>query len=192
VIFGLASVIGLALSGANAAEHGNEVFLEATYLGAPTDWCPPDQGVPLVVKMDGPNIVESPEDWPRTVRVRRGTQSARITSNEETTVSLRQTRKFEFSTQIGRFSAELRTCQTPWSLTAVSGTWQLVGLDGSELSSGTVDTGLGRLHDVPLFGNTGGRSSAMFAKFGNATLFTPTRPQVTRTIKFPAKEGEEN
>ncbi|MGB5558516.1 MAG: hypothetical protein WBN04_10950, partial [Paracoccaceae bacterium] len=77
----LASVLA---AGSAAAQETNQVLLDATYLGAPTEWCPVDAGVPLVVKMDGPDIIEGPKAWPRTVKVNRGGTVSRVVTGENT------------------------------------------------------------------------------------------------------------
>lgn len=181
------SVFLIAVGGSVAAQEANEVFLDATYLGAPTDWCPADAGVPMVIKMDGPDIITTPEDWPRTMRVRRGGRIG-ITFREETNPWLRDT----FDTEVvGRFSAEFRACQDPWSTPRVEGRWRLKASDGSELDAGDLDDALPGHLGLPFFRRVGAFSDVYNAKIGDRAFFTASRPNVTTSQTFAAGTDKE-
>lgn len=184
------SVFLIAVGSSAAAQENNEIFLDATYLSAPTDWCPADAGVPVVIKMDGPDIFATPEDWPRTVRVRRGGEVSTVAS-EEYTISLERDRD-EFHTRvIGRFSAEFRACQDPWSTPRVKGHWRLRANDGSELDTGDLDDArLGRFN-LPFFRSAGARLNIYYAKIGDHVFFTAGLPNVTTSQTFAAGTDKE-
>jgi hypothetical protein len=190
---GLASTLSIFLivvGGSVAAQEANELFLDATYLGAPTDWCPADAGVPVVIKMDGPDIIATPEDWPRTVRVRRGGRISYVGS-EKNTASLQRDRD-DFDTEvIGRFSAEFRACQDPWSTPRVEGRWRLTASDGSELDAGDLDEALPGHLWLPFFRRVGAFSDVYNAKIGDRAFFTASRPNVTTSQTFAAGTDKE-
>ena len=67
-----AVALPLALSGSSA--RSQEVTVRETFLDAPTEWCPPDFGVPVIVSVEG-LVIHAYEPYPtrRTlVAVRRG------------------------------------------------------------------------------------------------------------------------
>jgi hypothetical protein len=184
------SVFLIAVGGSVAAQEANEVFLDATYLGAPTDWCPADAGVPLVIKMDGPDIITTPKDWPRTVRVRRGGKTSVVVGSEEYTRSLQRRRDFDTEV-IGRFSAEYRVCQDPWSTPRVEGRWRLKASDGSELDAGDLDDAWFGLSSLPFFRRVSTFSDGYFAKIGDRVFFTADSPNVTTSQTFAAGTDKE-
>ena len=189
---GLASTLSvflIAVGGPVAAQEANEVFLDATYLGAPTDWCPADAGVPVVIKMDGPDIIPTPDDWPRMVRVRRGGRIS-YAGSEENTHSL-QRRLFDTEV-IGRFSAEFRVCQDPWNTPRVEGHWRLRASDGSELDAGDLVGGpWPGYFTLPFFHPVDAFSDVYYAKIGDRAFFTASRPNVTTSQTFAAGTDEE-
>jgi hypothetical protein len=182
----------LLAAGSAAAQEANELFLDATYLGAPTEWCIATAGVPMTVKMDGPNIIKGPDEFPRTVRERRGS-SVRVI-NGANTASFHHTEDLagpnaEVS---GRFSAEFRTCFSPWSAAIATGTWRLSGNDGSDMDSGSFENETLFLPIYfPFFRPVSGTSNAHFAQFGDRLLYTASEPRVTTTQTFLAEPDKE-
>ena len=178
------------VGGPVAAKEANEITLAATYLGAPTNWCPANAGVPVVIKMDGPDIFATPEDWPRTVRVRRGGKVSTV-SSEEYTTSLKRDRDAFDTRVIGRFTAEFRACQDPWTTPRVEGRWLLKASDGSELDAGDLhDARLGPF-SLPFFRSAGRGQDIYYAKFGDCTFFTASLPNVTTSQTFAAGTQKE-
>ena len=184
------SVFLIAVGGSVAAQEANEVFLDATYLGAPTEWCPADAGVPVVIKMDGPDIFATPEDWPRTVRVRRGGQVSSV-SSEEHIISFERDRDDFHTRVIGRFSAEFRGCQNLSGTPRVEGRWRLKANDGSELDAGDLDEAWLGHFSLPFFESAGAGLSIYYAKIGDRAFFTASRPNVTTSQTFAAGTDEE-
>jgi hypothetical protein len=188
-----ASVLAFLVAGSSAsAQEANRVFLEATYLGAPTDWCPADAGVPLVVKMDGPDIIQGPKAWPRTVKVYKGGEISEFVTGEHTD-SFKRPEDFEDSSAkvIGRFSAEFRTCHSAWASPRPTGSWRLTAPDGRQLSSGMFEEYLFSYLYPPFFRPVGGASKANFADFGDQLFFTegPLKTNITQTFAAtPDKE----
>ncbi|MGB3313315.1 MAG: hypothetical protein WBB85_02790 [Albidovulum sp.] len=179
-------------AGSAAAQEANQVVLDATYLGAPTEWCPADAGVPLVVKMDGPDIVEGPKAWPRTVKVNRG-GNLQIVHTGENTASFNRVEDFgdEEAEVIGRFSADFRTCLSAWSSPRLTGTWSATATDGAELGSGTFENDYyGNIH-LPFFRSVSGPSEAHYATFGDRKFFTAGRPETKITQTFAAEPDKE-
>lgn len=187
-LFSIAPLV--AIGGSTWAQESDEVFLHATYLGAPTGWCPADQGVPVVVTMDGPDIVESPESWPVTVRENRGSQKTRVTT-EEWTSSLRRHRNVDDAEVIGRFSAEFRACQDPWNRPLATGRWRLSADDGSELDGGSIEDNWRAFSDLPFFRRFKSGSKSHVAKFGERQMFTASYPKITSSQSFAAETDKE-
>jgi hypothetical protein len=179
-------------TGSVAAQEANTVFLDATYLGAPTDWCTAEAGVPLVVKMDGPDIVEGPKAWPRTVKVFRGGDLQIVHTGENTASFIRPEDFGDASAEvIGRFSAEFRACHSAWQYPRLTGSWRLTRADGETMNSGTFeDAPPGILH-LPFFHPVGGPSKAHFAEFGDQRFFTVDQPATEITQTFAAKSDKE-
>lgn len=182
----------LLAAGPATAQEANKVFLDATYLGAPTDWCPVDAGVPLVVKMDGPDIIERPKAWPRTVTVNRGGMVSQVVTGENTE-SFKRPEDFEGPNAkvIGRFSAEFRTCHSAWRNPRPTGSWRLTATDSGELVSGTFEDYIfGGLHP-PFFRRVGGATKGHFARFGDQQFFTAGELETTITQTFAAEPDKE-
>lgn len=175
-----------------AAQEANQVFLDATYLGAPTDWCAADAGVPMVVKMDGPDIIEGPKAWPRKVTVNRG-GNVQIVHTGENTASFNRPEDFSgpIAKVIGRFSAEFRTCHSAWSSPRLTGRWRMTATEGGDLSSGTFEDERNFSFNLPLFTPVSGLSQIRYAKFGDQTLFTMGRPETIITQTFAAEPDKE-
>ncbi|MFZ1726037.1 MAG: hypothetical protein WBO29_09205 [Albidovulum sp.] len=174
------------------AQEANKVMLDATYLGAPTDWCPADAGVPMVMNMDGPDIIEGPKGWPKTVKVNRG-GDLQIVHTGENTASFNRRDDFAGpnATVIGRFSAEFQTCYSPWSTPRFTGRWRLTASDGANIGSGEFeDARYGGMY-LPLFRHVSGPANAQYAKFGDRMLFTATRPETMITQTFAAEPDKE-
>ncbi len=179
----LAVLMGLLAAGMAGAEDTNEVHLEATYLAAPTSWCAADQGVPVVVKMDGPDVIEGPEKWPRQIRVRRGGEAVDVDAHGEDIDAT--------APVIGRFSADLRACQNPWFTYQTDGRWRLLARDGSEIDSGEIEGTSFFGLSPPFFRKVGLESEAMYARFDDRVLFTKSRPEVTYSQTFAAGPDKE-
>jgi hypothetical protein len=185
----LASVLGV---GSVAAQDVSEVFLYADYLAAPADWCPADAGVPMVVKMNGPDIIKGPTQFPRTVRVNKGGSISEVYTGADTD-SLNNSDDVAGPNAevIGRFSAKFQGCVSAWDTTHITGTWQLSGSDGSDKESGSFENERIYGFDLPLFRNVSGPSKARYAQFGDRLLFTAGEPKVTITQTFLAEPDKE-
>jgi hypothetical protein len=176
-------VMSLLTAGSAAAQETNEVFLDATYLGAPTDWCPADAGVPV----DGPNIVEVSSERPKTLRVRRGTSIE--------TFHFGSKRFDETAPVIGRFYADLRMCQNPWEEIPWAGSWRVTRSDGTEIESGDLDNFRGSFNYHPVKTGVVGHKLSMseleYSVFGDRVIFTKGRPEYTFTQTFAAEAEKE-
>lgn len=184
-------VASLFAAGCAVGQEASEMFLDATYLAAPTDWCPANAGVPMVVKMDGPDIIQGPSTFPRKVVERRGSSVRVITG--ENTGSFNRPEDFAGPNAevIGRFSAEFQTCFDPWSTPLATGTWRLSGIDGSDMESGSFENeSLFPIYS-PFFSSVAGSSIAHYAQFGDRLLFTAGQPVPTITQTFLAQPDKE-
>ena len=179
----------LLAAGSAAAQEPNQVFMDATYLGAPTDWCPASAGVPVIVKMDGPEIIAGPQDLPKSVRERAGNKIRRVVNGKHT-ASFWSNIEIDQNV-VGRFAAEFKTCYGLWGTHRVTGSWRLIGLDGSDLDSGAFEDVPVYSFYLPFFSSVSGPSSARYAKFGDRLLFTANRPETTTTQTFAAEPGKE-
>lgn len=171
------------------AEGTNEVFLHTTFLAASTDWCPADAGIPVVVEMDGPDIIKGPSDWPTTVRERSAGRIRNI-HNGERTRSHWHEEKVDY-THIGRFSVEFQFCHNMWDYAHVTGTWRLSANDGSEMHSGILEDDTFPGFHIPFFSPVAGQSKVQYAKFGEQRFFTPSVPQIRKTQRFLAEPNKE-
>lgn len=185
----LASVLA---AGSAAAQGVNGVFLDATYLGAPTDWCHADAGVPMVVKMDGPDIIKGPKQFPKTVIEKRGGNARTVFTGENIT-SFNRPGEFSGANAmvIGRFSAEFRTCLSPWGGPKASGSWRLTGTDGTDLGSGSFEAERFSSFALPFFTPVAGGGDVLYAKLGDRMLLTAPRPKTTITQTFAANPNKE-
>lgn len=177
-------------AGSTAAQDANQIFLNATYLAHPTDWCPPTVGVPLVVKMDGPDIVKGPKDWRRTIIVNKGGKvSESVTGARIESLIRPEDFEGQGAQVIGRFSADFRVCLSVWGRSGPAGSWRLNSINGEELSSGTFEGSLaGRLYPA-FFHQVRGTSKAYYVRFGDHLLFTASKPTITQTFAAePEKE----
>ena len=181
-------LMSLLIAGPAFAQEANEVFLDATYLGAPTEWCPADKGVPLVVTMDGPNVVEVSEVRPKRMRVRRGS------SREELAFG---SKKFdEAAPVIGRLSAEFRACQSPWKENRWDGHWRVTASDGLEIDSGILEEYREYFRYFPsvksVYENQKIYSSEIrYLDLGDRVIFTKSQPETTFTQTFSAESNQE-
>ena len=188
--FSLGAVVVAACAGFAVAQETGEVFLAATYLGAPTEWCPADEGVPVVIEMDGPDIIAGPNDWPRSVKVRRGGEVGRVIISEENTVSMERDSLWENAEVVGRFHADFRACQKPWFSYRVTGNWRLTSTDGSQADGGEIDNSP-MVSSVPFFRRLGRDTGAIYARFGDRILFARDGSEITRTQTFAAETDKE-
>ncbi|MFM7335973.1 MAG: hypothetical protein ACKO1H_16475 [Tabrizicola sp.] len=186
---------GVSITGAAAsAEDAATVHLDVAYLAAPTDWCPADKSVPMTVTMNGPDIIRGPEDFPRGVTVRRGSEVTYVDGEHTNSFARDEDFVGPNAEVIGRFSAEFQSCFSAFGGNSSSGTWTLLGLDGVILESGVFEDGyLSSPSSVPFFrAVTGaGSSKAYYAKFGEARLFTATRPVAETKQTFLAEPAKE-
>jgi hypothetical protein len=190
---GMIVLSGVSIAAATAsAQDAGTVHLDVAYLAAPTDWCPADKGVPMTVEMDGPDIIRGPEDFPRGVTVRRGSEVTYV--DGENTNSFARDEDFigPNADVIGRFSAELRSCFSAFGDNRASGSWTLVGLDGVISETGTFeDEYLSFSLSGPFFRPVAGSPKAYYAKFGDFRLFTTARPVAETKQTFLAEPAKE-
>ncbi|WP_306114307.1 MULTISPECIES: hypothetical protein [unclassified Roseovarius] len=171
------------------AQDVNQVFLSATYLGAPTDWCPTDAGVPVIVEMDGPDIIRGPQEPLKIVRERTGGKVKRVLTGEHTGSLWNYVEADQ--TVIGRFTAEFQACYSLWHDKRVTGGWRLVGPEGVALDTGEFkDMRVFDFH-LPFFRSAPGPSPIHFANFGNRFLHAVNRPEITITQTFAAEPDKE-
>ena len=177
---------------AAAAQDTGTVRLEVAYLADPTEWCPADKGVPMTVTMNGPDIIRGPEDFPRGVKIRRGSEVSFV--DGENTHSFSRDEDFvgPNAEVIGRFSAEFQSCFSAFGNNHASGSWTLVGLDGVESETGTIeDEYLSFSLSGPFFRPVTGSPEVYYAKFGDFRLFTAARPVAETTQTFLAEPAKE-
>jgi hypothetical protein len=184
---------GVSITGAAAsAEDAATVHLNVAYLAAPTDWCPAKAGVPMTVIMNGPDIIRGPEDFPRRVTVRRGSEVTYV--DGENTNSFARDEDFvgPSAEVIGHFSAEFQSCFSAFGENRASGIWTLLGLDGVISETGTFEAEyLSFSFDGPFFRPVTGSSKTYYAKFGDFRLFTAARPVAETKQIFLAKPAKE-
>lgn len=188
----LASAVAFSFaSGLAAAQGTSEVLLDAKYLAAPTDWCPADAGVPMTVTLDGPDIIKRPNQFPTTVRERRGSSVRVINGANTASFNHPEDIAGPNAEVIGRFSAEFRTCFSPWEIPTLTGSWRLVAKDRANMDQGSFEAEyLGELH-APFFRAVSGSSTAYYAQFGDRLLFTAGQPMHTITQSFLAEPDKE-
>jgi hypothetical protein len=184
---------GVSITGAAAsAEDAATVHLDVAYLAAPTDWCPAKAGVPMTVIMNGPDIIRGPEDFPRRVTVRRGSEVTYV--DGESTISFARDEDFvgPNAEVVGRFSAEFQSCFSAFGDNRASGSWTIVGLDSVVSETGTFeDEYLSFSFDGPFFRPVTGSPKAYYAKFGDFRLFTAARPVAETKQIFLAEPAKE-
>lgn len=160
------------LVAASPAFAENTVTLHATYLDAPTEWCAGNEGVPVLIEMDGPDIAKGP--IARTYhRVRRGT--------EITHIEVKNPEHFIDGSEdiLGRFSASLQGCQSPWGSFPLSGSW---AIDGDEPISGYVQKRyIASLSGMPFF-QLDREAGAYSAELGEASFFAAYPIQLEKTL----------
>ena len=178
----IAPVAFLLAAGSALADGDNDVFLDATYLAAPTEWCPAEEGVPVVVQMDGPDVIEGPAEWPRKIRVRRGGAAVEVDAIGEDIEAN--------APVIGRFSANFRGCQTPWTVPRVSGVWKLMNESGSVIETGEFTSGWS-LAGQTLFRRVNRTSKSHFADLGDRVFYTAVEPEIMTNQTFAAETDEE-
>jgi hypothetical protein len=185
---------GVSITGAAAsAQEAETVQLGIAILAAPTDWCPADKGVPMTGTMDGPDIIRGPEDFPRRVKVRKGSEGYYYVDGENIN-SFAKDEDFvgPDAEVIGRFSAEFQSCFRAFGGNRASGNWTLVGLDGVVSQTGTFEgESLSPYFDGPFFRPVTGSSKAHYAKFGEDRLFTAARPVFETKQTFLAEPAKE-
>lgn len=188
-----AFVFGMACAGPAFAKDVVGLVLDVTYLAAPTDWCPADAGVPMTVKMDGPDIIRGPSEVPRKVLERRG-GSLSITHIAENTASFNRSDAFEGPNAevIGRFSAEFQACFSAIEASLATGTWSVTGPDGREIATGVLESEpLGFPLSAPFFQPVSGPVKAYYTQIGDQLLFTPSKPDPKTSQTFLAEPDKE-
>src|SRR5690606_22330818 len=139
---------------------------------------------------DGPEIIEGPRNWPKRVKVRRGSDIHIV--DAANTVSLGPGQHETDPTPIGRFSAEFRSCRDLLGRLRGTGSWRLTASDGSALDAGTFeDIDIFGFNYVPFFRSIPGASDLHFAEFGERRLITADKPIVTTTQTFAAEPDKE-
>lgn len=183
----------LFIADSSAAQEANRVFLDVIYLGTPTDWCPADAGVPAIVKMDGPNIIEEPKALLKSIKVNKGGKTTiTYTSDQLVSLGIPQDVVDPNSRVIGRFSAEFQTCNGIWNQLHFTGAWSLTAINGSVLTSGTFEDRLNSSFEFPpFFEIIDGYSEARYAKLSDQLLFAlgPVETKITQT--FAAEPDKE-
>ena len=163
-----------------SAQEANEIIYRATYLGAPTEWCPTGDGVPVILSIDGPDIFEVSTEKANWVRERRGGEG-RV---ERAFVG----KKFdEGAKTIGRLGGEFRACQNPWR-SRWKGAWHVTGSTG-EIASGTYDENWAPQFRFPPVERAyeratrkSSQSATRFLALGDRTFFTHGEPEEIRQI----------
>lgn len=174
------------------AQDTSAVLLNVTFLPAPTDWCPADAGVPMAVTMDGPDIIQGPEDLPRTVKVRRGSDVTFV--NGENINSFNRAEDFigPSADVIGRFSAEFQSCFSAFGDNRANGKWTLKSLDGAIADSGPIeDQFLYFPLNQPFLERMAGPSGAYSIKFDDRRLYVAGGQDVQTTQIFRAEPDKE-
>lgn len=168
------------------------MLLDVTFLSGPTEWCAADAGVPMRMKVDGPEIIRGPEEFPRKVKVRRGGnvtvvdgENINSFNREEDTIGLN-------AEVIGRFSAEVEACISAFANSQAKGSWTLTGTDGAILETGDItDHWLNFPLFTPFFRSVAGLSKAQYARFGDRVLFTANAPTPKTKQTFLAEPDRE-
>lgn len=187
-----AFVVGMACAFPAVSKAGERLALDVSYLAAPTDWCAADAGVPMLVTMDGPDIIRGPEDFPREVKVRRGSELTVV--DGENIIAFNRADEFagQNTEVIGRFSAEFQSCLSAFGDNIASGTWTLKDGDGVIVDSGMIeDQHLAIPMSAPFFRPVSGPTPTYYAEFGGRLLFTAVRPEAETQQTFLAKPAKE-
>ncbi len=189
------------------ASDADTIFMHERFLDAPTEWCAKDEGVPVVLTSDGPDVFrgEFARDVTPRVRVRRGGGAAdvvdvapieadEIRSRRGTQLRVLKTENYsgidartENLVRFGRLRFELTACQSLWGDTYGNGAWEVVDDEGSILMSGEIDQppihpGLNQL-----FWH---RSFPKGIRLGGATLVIKNKPNAMRTTEAFASPEE--
>lgn len=167
--------------------------LDATYLAAPTEWCPANAGVPMIVKIDGPDIIRGTESVSRKIKVRRGSE-VYFTDSGENTASMNRTKDVNaaYLEVVGRFSSEFRTCFSAFGGSRGTGSWNVIGPDGVIVETGSFeDKNLSLWAGGAFFGPVAGPVPTYYAKIGERLLFTAGRPEAKINQTFLAEPKEE-
>ena len=184
---------GVSIAAATAsAQDAGTVHLDVAFLAAPTEWCPADQGVPMTVEMDGPDIIRGPGDFPRGVTVRRGSEVTYVDGEKTNSFARDEDFVGPNAEVIGRFSAEFESCFSAFGDNRASGSWTLVGLDGVVSETGTFeDEYLSFSLSGPFFRPVAGSPKVHYAKLGDFRLFTAARPVAETKQTFLAEPAKE-
>lgn len=144
----------------------------------------------MLVAMDGPDIVRGPEDFPRAVKVRRGSDVQVIDGANTASFQRADDLAGPNAEVIGRFVAEFQTCFSPWGVPEATGTWRLSGPDGAELASGLFE---GERFSIPFpFFRPGPvLGETHIAQLGDRFLFAIGDPEITTTQTFLAQPDKE-
>ncbi len=141
------------------ASDSDTVFMHQRFLDSPTEWCAKDEGVPVVLTSDGPDVFrgEFARDVTPRVRVRRGNGAAEVVdvapieadeirSRRGTHLRVLNTNNYsaidartENLVRFGRLRFEITACQSLWADTYGNGTWEVVDEEGAILMFGEID-----------------------------------------------------
>ena len=189
------------------ASDADTIFMHQRFLDAPTEWCAKDEGVPVILTSDGPDVFrgEFARDATPRVRVRRGggasevvdvapIEADEIRSRRGTQLRVLNTNNYsaidartENLVHFGRLRFEITACQSLWADTYGNGTWEVVGDEGAILMSGEIDRPLiyPEQNQVFWWG-----SFPKGLRVGGATLVVKNSPNVTRTTEAFASPEE--
>ncbi|MFM7445387.1 MAG: hypothetical protein ACKO2N_16015 [Tabrizicola sp.] len=146
----------------------------------------------MTLSMDGPNIIRGPEDFPRGVTVRRGSEVTYVDGENTNAFARDEDFVGPNAEVIGRFSAEFRSCFSALGDNRASGSWTLVGLDGAISETGKFENEyLSFSFNGPFFRPVTGSLKAYYAKFGEDRLFTAARPVAQTKQTFLAEPAKE-
>ena len=203
-----AGVLVFAVS-ANAAmaSDADTIFMHQRFLDAPTEWCSKDEGVPVILTSDGPDVFrnEFVRDVTPRVRVRRGSDAAEVVDvapvevdeirrRRGTEVDVLNTSNYsaidartENLVHFGRLRFEITVCQSLWADNYGNGTWDVISDDGTILISGEID----RPPIYPEVNQFVWRGSfPKGLRLNGTTLIVKDSPNITRTTEAFASPAE--
>lgn len=198
-------LVPLLAAGSATAQPANEVSLHAAFLSAPTEWCPAEKGVPVLLSADGPEVHASANfQQSAIVRIRRGgvgTEEVEVSPLEidelrsgrgvERVSTTRLYPRVEEAEPLGRLSATFRICETFWSKEITSGVWTITAPDGTVVRSGETSRKYMWGAEHPLLNLLGRFPKA--AQLGDETILILAEPLIhktTETIGSPTEEQE--
>lgn len=147
----------------------------------------------MTVKMDGPDIIRGPEEFPRKVTVRRGSDVTIANGENIASFNYAEDVLGKNAEVIGRFSASFEACVSAFSnSTSARGSWSLRGTDEVIMETGAIDDQTLSLPLLtPFFHPMSGPPNAYYARFGDRLLFTSGRPEAQTNQTFLAEPDKE-